>query len=62
MAGLINKYPGKCCFCGQPVAPYEGTLSRLSGKYVPAHRTCCPDHQNYRAEQHARAEEQRSRS
>jgi hypothetical protein len=36
----INKYPGKCCYCGQPVAPFEGVLARLSGKFVPAHKNC----------------------
>lgn len=35
-----NKYPGKCAHCGQPVAPYEGTLVRASGKFVPAHKQC----------------------
>jgi hypothetical protein len=35
-----NKYPGKCCYCGHPVAPYEGVLVKLSGKFVPAHTGC----------------------
>lgn len=42
MPGLINKFPGKCAYCGQPVAPYEGTLARVSGQFVPAHRLCAP--------------------
>lgn len=37
-----NKYAGKCCYCGQPVAPFEGVLARLSGKFVPAHKNCAP--------------------
>lgn len=38
----INKYAGKCCYCGQPVAPFEGVLARFSGKFVPAHTNCAP--------------------
>lgn len=38
----INKYPGKCALCGQPVAPHEGLLVRVSGKMVPAHKNCKP--------------------
>lgn len=37
---LINKYPGKCCYCGQPVAPHEGLLVRERGQFVPAHKQC----------------------
>ena len=40
MTTATNQYPGKCCYCGQPVAPYQGVLARLSGKFVPAHREC----------------------
>lgn len=38
-----NKYPGKCCYCGQPVAPHKGVLLRMSGKFVPAHPECDPE-------------------
>lgn len=38
-----NKYPGKCCYCGQPVAPYQGVLLRASGRFVPAHPDCTPE-------------------
>ena len=42
-AAAINKYPGKCCYCGQPVSPYQGVLLRASGKFVPAHKECDPE-------------------
>lgn len=42
MTKLINRYPGKCAHCGQPVAPHEGLLVRVSGKMVPAHKNCEP--------------------
>lgn len=35
-----NRYPGKCCCCGQPVAPFEGVLLRERGKMQPAHELC----------------------
>lgn len=42
-AKASNKYPGKCCYCGQPVAPFEGVLVRMSGTFVPAHKQCEPE-------------------
>lgn len=42
MAAATNKFAGRCCYCGQPVAPFEGVLTRASGKFVPAHRNCVP--------------------
>jgi hypothetical protein len=47
MATATNKYPGKCCYCGQPVAPYQGVLARMSGKFVPAHKACDQDTHEY---------------
>ena len=43
MPRATNKYPGKCCYCGQPVSPHKGVLLRLSGKFVPAHPECDPE-------------------
>lgn len=40
-----NKYPGKCACCGQPVAPFEGTLVRERGKLQPAHKLCAAGEQ-----------------
>ncbi len=42
---MTNEYPGKCAVCGQPVAPFEGTLVRSSGKFVPAHNSCAKSEQ-----------------
>lgn len=42
-----NRYPGKCAHCGQPVAPHEGLLVRVSGKMVPAHKDCTPPSARY---------------
>lgn len=38
-----NKYPGKCAYCGQPVAPFEGVLLRERGQFVPCHKGCDPE-------------------
>lgn len=35
-----NRYPGRCCKCGQPVAPHEGVLLAERSKMQPAHKGC----------------------